>query len=176
MKTQHLKPYDILLYRGEGFTSKLVEWGSNSVYSHVAVVVDAEIFLGIESNTGHQSGVRAMDLRKFPDDRVDVFRVKAECNFDGNKVISFLVDCLGADYDWLGVCSLAILKGISFLTGFKKFQNYNAFQKEKDYFCSELVYRAFQEGGLDIVPQVSQAEVTSPGDIAQSGCLEKVAA
>lgn len=174
MKIELLKTHDILLYRGNSLTSRIIQWGSKSVYSHIAVVIDPAIFLGIESNTGHHAGVRAMDLRKFDADRVDAFRIKPQFPFDGQKVVSFLVSGLGSGYDWMGVTSLAAMKGLSFLTGFKKFQNYNAFQKEKDYFCSELVYEAFQAGGLDIVPQISQAEITSPGDIARSERLDKV--
>lgn len=174
MNTQFLKPYDILLYRGKGFTSWLIEVGTKSAYSHVAVVIDPGIFIGIESNTGHQSGVRAMDLRKANDKEVDVFRVKAENSFDGGKVLSFLVAHLGAGYDYLGVGWLGVLKAASWVTG-GKFQGHNAFQIDKDYFCSELVYQAFKEGGLDIVPQVPDADITSPGDIAKSAVLDKIA-
>ena len=173
MKTDHLKACDILLYRGTGFTSWLIQAGSKSAYSHVAVVVDPEIFLSIESNTGHQSGVRAMDLRKADAQKVDVFRVKDSSRFAADQVISFLVGHLGAQYDWTGVISLGALKAVSFVTG-GKFQKHNQFQKEKDYFCSELVYEAFKEGGLDIVPQIGDAEITSPGDIARSPLITKV--
>jgi len=58
MKTDHLTPCDILRYKGTGFTSHLIQWGTKSPYSQVAVVVEPRIFLAIESNTGHQSGVR----------------------------------------------------------------------------------------------------------------------
>ena len=50
----------------------------------------------------------------------------------------------------------------------------NKWQKDRDYFCSELCYKAFQSGGLDIVPQVSEADITSPGDIARSEVIQKV--
>ncbi len=173
LNTEKLKAYDILLYRGSGFTSWLIQVSAKSRYSHVAVVVDPKISLGIESNVGHRSGVRAMDLRKAPEDEVDVFRIKPEFAFDGNQVISFLVGHLGAKYDKIGVVWLGVLKAASFVT-FGEFKGHNAFQIQKDYFCSELVYEAFNQAGLDIVPQISEAGVTSPGDIARSKCLEKV--
>ena len=173
MNTSNLKTYDILLYKGKGFTSWLIEVGTKSDYSHVAVVVDPGIYLGIESNTGSQSGVRAMDLRKADQKEVDIFRVKPKFRFDGKKVISFLVDHLGAKYDYLGVAGLGALKVLHVLS-FGAIKVHNDFQREKDYFCSELIYQAFNEGGLDIVPQVSEADVTSPGDIAQSERLQKI--
>jgi hypothetical protein len=175
MRTDFLKPCDILLYKGTGFVSHLIQFGTKSPYSHVAVVVDPAIFLGIESNTGHQAGVRAIDLRKISADQVDVFRIKPAFSFDATKIISFLVEHLGAKFDHLGVTWLGVLKGVSLLTAFK-FQPYNQFQKSKDYFCSELCYEAFHAGGIDIVPEVGQADITSPGDIAKSSRLEKIGA
>jgi len=167
VNTESLKDCDILLYKGEAFTSRLIQWRTKSLYSHVAVVVEPGISLGIESNTGHQSGVRAFDLRKLDPTAVDVFRVKDGLSFDREAVISFLVGRLGAPYDLGGVVWLGTLK----LFGLRA--QANRFQKEKDYFCSELVYEAFNAAGLDIVPQVDQADITSPGDIAESPNLGK---
>jgi uncharacterized protein YycO len=146
----------------------LIQWKTESPYNHVAVVVDPEIHLAIESNTGHQSGVRALDLRKLGKAEIDVFRVQPQFSFSSEKVISFLVGHLGADYDYGGVVWLAALKVLNLK------ERSNRFQKDKDYFCSELSYEAFREGGLDIVPQIGDAEITSPGDIARSPVVEQV--
>lgn len=172
MRTDSLKAHDILLYQGSRFVSRLIQWGTKSPYSHVAVVVDPEIYLGIESNTGSEAGVRALDLRKLEEGVVDIFRVKPEFSFEGREVISFLVARLGAKYDYGGVAGLGVMKLASALTGFKTLTGYNRFQRERDYFCSELVYEAFTAGGLDIVPQIGEAEITSPADIARSPRIE----
>jgi uncharacterized protein YycO len=172
MNTDHLKTCDILLYKGKSFNSKLIQWGTGSEFSHVAVVVDPTKFLAIESNTGHQSGVRALDLRKADETIITTLRIKGEHVFDARKTLSFLVAHLGAKFDTLGVTWLGVLKVFSKIPGVKA--KANKFQKEKDYFCSELCYQAFLEGGLDIVPEVPDAEVTSPGDIANSSRLEVV--
>jgi uncharacterized protein YycO len=174
METSNLQTCDILLYKGSGFTARLIQWGSSSVYSHVAVIVDAGMHLAVESNTGHQSGVRALDLRKLDEKIVDVYRVKNGFEYDADKVISHLVSRLGAKYDWAGVIGLGLMKLASAITGFTLLRGYNEFQKKRDYFCSELVYEAFAEGGLDIVPQVDSADITSPGDIARSPIIESV--
>jgi hypothetical protein len=170
-----LRPCDILLYRGKGFVSGLIQWGTKSPYNHVAVVVDPPILLGIESNTGTAAGVRAMDLRKLFPWEIDVFRIRPGFSVSRDDVISFLVSRLGARFDFAGVTWLGILKALSLLTGFR-YRPYNGFQKEKDYFCSELCYEAFKAGGLDIVPEVGESEVTSPGDIASSAVVEKILA
>ncbi len=173
MKISDLKTCDILLYRNASFSSKLIQWGTKSPYSHVGVVADPAIFLSIEANTGHQSGVRAVDLRQADEDKVDVYRVKEEFAYDSGKVVSCLVAHLGAPFDFWGVIALGVLKVASFMTGFKLFKGYNKFQKDRDYFCSELVYEAFQAGGLDIVPEVDSADITSPGDIAESSRIAR---
>lgn len=173
MELKSLKPYDILLYKGKSFTSWLITVLTTSPYCHVAIVVDPQMHLGIESNTGHQSGVRAFDLRKLDKISVDVFRIKSQYPFDGKKVASYLVNCLGARYDFLGVFFLGLLKLLSLLTlGSLKF--HNEFQRQKDYFCSELCYDAFMAGGLDLVPQIGEADITSPCDIAESPLVEKI--
>ncbi len=173
MKTEHLKNCDILLYKGRTFSSRLIQFGTSSKYSHVAVVVHPKMNLAIESNVGHQDGVRALDLRKLDGSTVDVFRIKSGFKFEAEKVISFLVARLGARFDWLGVTWLGVLKAASLLTAFR-FKPHNEFQRQKDYFCSELCYEAFKEGGLDIVPQIGEAEITSPGDISRSDRLDKI--
>lgn len=166
--SMNLKPCDILLYKGTGWRSRLIQWGTGSPYNHVAVVVDPSSYLGIESNTGHKHGVRRFDLRKLDFKEIDIFRIKAEFRYDATKVVSFLESCLGAGYDWWGVIWLGILKL------FRCTAKANKFQKEHDYFCSELCYEAFYHGGLDIVPQVDSADITSPADIARSERLDKV--
>jgi len=168
MNTTDLKVCDILLYKGTGFTSKLIQWGTGSLYSHVAVVVSPAMNLAIESNTGHQAGVKALDLRKLDDAKIDTFRVCPEHSFDPDKTISYLVACLGARFDFAGVTWLGVLKALQL----KKLSN--KWQKDRDYFCSELCYEAFLTGGLDIVPQVDASDVTSPGDIAASERTEKI--
>lgn len=173
MDASFLKSCDILLYKGKDLTSHLIQWGTNSPYNHVAVVVDPAIYLGIESNTGHQSGVRAFDLRTLDEKEIDVFRIKPEFPYNPFQVISYLVAHLGAGYDWGGVIGLGALKALSLVT-FGWYQGYNHFQKDKDYFCSELCYEAFKSGGLDIVPQVGEADITSPGNISQSKLIEKI--
>ena len=130
--------------------------------------------LGIESNVGHQNGVRAFDLRKLEKQSVDVYRIKKGYSFVPEKVISCLVGHLGASFDWIGVTALGLMKAASFLTGFTNLKGYNQFQEKKDYFCSELTYEAFHYAGLDIVPQIGEAETTSPGDIAKSPLVERI--
>ena len=57
-----MNPGDILLFKAEDGISKLIAWGTNSKYSHVAVCVSSEMNLAIEAIAG--GGVRARDIRQ----------------------------------------------------------------------------------------------------------------
>ena len=152
---------DILLFKNTGLMSKIIQWGTNSPYSHVAVCVDAEMNLIIEA----QGMVRAADIRKMTN--YDIFRIKRGHRYNLNTTISFLVSKLNEKYDYAGVIFLGIIK----LFRLKKLAN--KWQKDRDYFCSELVYAAFKAGGLEIVDKES-AGIVSPADIANSTIIEKV--
>ncbi|MCK4463098.1 MAG: hypothetical protein KAU58_02170, partial [Candidatus Omnitrophica bacterium] len=116
-------------------------------------------------------GVRARNIEKIKEE-YDVYRIKSEFSYNLNNVISYLVNKLNTRYDYFGVFFLGILKILSKI-GLPLKNKANTWQKDRDYFCSELCYEAFHKGGgLDIVPDVEEADITSPGDIAKSNVLE----
>ena len=166
-----MKAGDILLFKAEeGLLSKLIAWGTNSKYSHVAVCVAPELDIAIEAIT--KGGVRARDISQIPH-HYDVYRIKEEYNYDLRKTLAYLVKQLNNRYDYWGVLYLGILKLVAKI--FKKVKaTANKLQKDKDYFCSELCYEAFNFGGLDIVPDIPAADITSPGDIAKSVIIEQI--
>lgn len=168
----NMKSGDILLFKAEKEPlSRLIAWGTNSKYSHVAICVSPEMNLAIEAMT--RGGVRARDIRKI-DTSYDVYRVREGHDYDITGTISYLVGALNSNYDTLGVIFLGILKILAKMCfPVKDFSN--KWQKDRDYFCSELCYEAFWKGGgLDIVPNISAADVTSPGDISKSLVIEHV--
>lgn len=162
---------DILLFRGEKGISRIIAWGTNSKYSHVAICVSPEMGLAIEAMAG--GGVRAMGIRQIKE-RYDVYRVKDGYSYNLSGTISYLVSKLNSKYDYKGVFWLGLLKLMAKIG--RPLKNVaNKWQKDRDYFCSELCYEAFWfGGGLDIVPDVPEADITSPGDIARSLVLEQV--
>ena len=166
-----MKAGDILLFKAEkDWLSKLIAWGTDSKYSHVAVCVAPELDVAIEAMT--KGGVRARDISQISQ-HYDVYRIKEEYDYDLRKTLAYLVKQLNNKYDYRGVLYLGILKLIAKV--FKKVKaTANKLQKDKDYFCSELCYEAFDFGGLDIVPDVLSADITSPGDIAKSLIIEQV--
>ena len=163
---------DILLFKAEkDFLSKIIAWGTNSKYSHVAICVSPEMNLAIEALT--RGGVRARDIRQIPQD-YDVYRVKEGHEYNLAGTISLLVSKLNLRYDYFGVLFLGLLKLMAII-GRPLKNTANKWQKNRDYFCSELCYEAFELGGdLDIVPDVDEADITSPGDIAKSAVVELI--
>jgi len=152
--------------------SKIIAWGTKSPYCHVAICVSPEMNLAIEANTC--GGVRAIDLRNVKRD-VDIYRIKPESQFKLNGVISFLVSQLNNKYDFLGVLFLGLLKLLAII-GRPLKNTANKWQKNRDYFCSELCHKAFLTGGeLDIVPSIEASDIVSPGDIAKSAIVELIA-
>ena len=169
---KNFKSGDIILFKpGGDLFSRIIAWGTKSPYSHVAVCVSPEMNLAIEANT--KGGVRAIDLCRITRE-IDIYRIKDEYSFDLNGMISFLVGKLNNKYDYKGVIFLGIMKLLAFV-GRPLKKATNKWQKTRDYFCSELCYEAFSKGGgIDIVPNVDEADITSPGDIAKSVVIEAV--
>jgi hypothetical protein len=167
-----MKAGDILLFKGERGFSKVIAWGTDSEYSHVAVCVAPEMNLGIEAMAW--KGVRGIDTTKI-NQEYDTYRIKQGNEYDTAKTLSHLVSKLNSRYDYPGVIFLGIIKLLSKI-GKPLKKAANRWQKERDYFCSELCYEAFfKGGGLDIVPQIGDVEITSPGDIAKSPVIERLA-
>ena len=173
----HFKDGDILLCKSAGIIPSLIKWGTGSRYSHVAVIASAKLGLVVEAIP--EGGVRAISVENYKT-QFDLYRVKPAYQFNHSNMVSYLIKMLARKYDYpfklafkLALRKLRLLK----LFGLKMIGNKKAadeLQEDQDYFCSELCYLAFQAGGLDIVPQIGDAETTSPGDIARSPVIEKV--
>ncbi len=168
---------DILLCKSNGIVPSLIKWGTGSLYSHVALIASAQLGLVIEAIP--QGGVRAISVKNYKTP-YDLFRVKPVHPFNTTEVVAYLIKTLARKYDYpLKLAAQLTLRRLRLiqLFGLKTIGNKKAadeLQEDQDYFCSELCYEAFKAGGLDIVSQISDAETTSPGDIARSPVIEKV--
>ena len=91
-----------------------------------------------------------------------------------SDLISYLVNKLNLKYDYKGVIFLGLLKLLAKI-GKPLKEAANKWQIDRDYFCSELCYEAFhQGGGLTIVPDEDKAGIVSPGDISKSPVVEQI--
>ena len=170
---------DILLCNGNDLIARLIKWGTGSEYSHVAVIASAQLGLIIEAIP--EGGVRAISIENYKTP-YDLYRVKNPSSFDHSGVVAYLIRTLARKYDFPSTLKLSwklLLRRIKLvkLVAHKIAEQKEAakqLQDDQDYFCSELVWEAFNQAGLDIVPQIGDAETTSPGDIARSPLIEKV--
>ena len=174
------KDGDILLCKSNGLIPSLIKWGTDSIYSHVAVVASARLGLLIEAIP--EGGVRAIALENYKTS-FDLFRVKETYSFNLSGVISYLIRMLAKKYDFKSTIRLGWklalrrfnLFKLASLKLAKNKQEADTLQEDNDFFCSELCYEAFYlGGGLDIVPKVGDSETVSPGDISKSSVVEMV--
>lgn len=140
----------ILLYKGRGLLSRMVRFQTRSEYSHAAILLDDKV---VEAT--YVKGVAAVSVEKFKC-QVDVFEVATTIGQD-QKIKSFLVSQFGKFYD-LTMC-------VRFFT------RRQATRKTKGrWFCSELVFAAFQAAGIELFKHIEPWEV-SPGLLARSPLL-----
>lgn len=146
------------LHRGTGLVSKAIQWQTRSPYSHASVM--CRNGCGIEAREG--KGVRiTADWLKFkaPGEQVDLFVVDVT-EAQANSIEAFLLEQVGKKYDWTMVAR--------FIT-----RRQESRDSSGKWFCSELVFAAFQQAGVDLLRDTQPWEV-SPGLLGKSPLLRLV--
>lgn len=144
----------ILLFRGRGIISTLIRWQSRGPYSHAAILLpDGQI---VESWQG--SGVRTKRLTDWTD--IDAYLIPEMSRGQWKTAIRYALSQVGKKYDYLGVA---------------RFVTRRPSRDNDKWFCSELVYRALQEAGINLFERIEPWAV-SPAMLAYSPLLEPTAA
>lgn len=138
----------ILLMKGKGIISKMIQWQTRSIYSHAAFLLpDGRI---LESWQG--AGVRIRDYPQGPG--ITTFDVQiSDRRWD--DVLNFAHSQVGRPYDYLAVAR--------FITRENDGEN-------TSWFCSELVFEAFSCAGCQLLERVQSWEV-SPALLSMSPLL-----
>lgn len=146
----------IALHKGKGFIGRCIQWQTRSVYSHASIVFDE---LGGEVVESREfKGVRWLSALE-PGEDADLYRVELTAD-QAQTIRAFLFAQLGKPYDYT-----MVLRFIS---------RRQASRKESGkWFCSELVFAAFQKSGINLLSRVEPWAV-SPGLLALSPLLKKV--
>jgi len=143
----------ILLMRGRGFISSLIRFQTRSEFTHAAILIPTgEI---IEAYQG--DGVRKKRLADWRG--VTGFTVPRATARDWARVIAFMEDEIGAMYDYQSV--------LQFVTRRKETR-----ASQDKWFCSELVFAAFEAAGIDLLERTTAAN-TSPRDLSLSPLLHQ---
>lgn len=148
----------VALHRGTGLISRAIQWQTRSHYSHASVM--CRNGCGIEAREG--KGVRVTaDWLKFKalDEQVDLFTVKVT-EAQADSIEAFLLDQVGKKYDWTMVAR--------FIT-----RRQAARDESGKWFCSELVFAAFQQAGVELLRDTQPWEV-SPGLLGRSPLLRLI--
>ena len=142
----------ILLFRGRGFVSKLIRWQTNGNYSHAAI----QLPTGRLIEAWHKPSKVRLRRRLSDLSNVEAFDVEGMTVEQWQASVEWLQAQIGKNYDFGGV--------LRFLTRWRKPQ-------DDAWFCSELVFQAVKEGGVDLLDRV-QASQVSPTVLSFSPLLK----
>lgn len=146
----------VVLFKGRGFMSRLIEWQTRGEYSHAALLVGETLYESWQS-----AGVRKKEGWGYdPSDKtVSLFQFGHSYE-DESRVTQFLEKQIGKKYDWLAI--------VRFLT-----RTHILPDDKKRWFCSELVFTALASAEIDLFKRTKGWEV-SPDMIKRSGLLAKI--
>lgn len=142
----------ILLFRGQGVISALIRWQTRGAVSHAAILLpDGRV---LEAWQG--DGVRIKTLESWKD--VEAYEIEGATELQWADAIQFAELQVGRGYDYLGI--------IRFIS--------RKYLPENDrWFCSELVYKAFEVAGIKLFERINASEV-SPGLLRVSPKLKPI--
>lgn len=158
-----MKAY-IQLHKGSSIVSRLIKWQTRSQYSHASVwfVAGDDIAGGtvIESVEGH--GVRALPADRFAQDRaegrISVYAIPTLTTTQARAVRDYMTTEIGRKYDWRAVF---------------KFITRRTHGSDDRWFCSELVFAAFQHAGVTLF-NGTEAWAVWPGQLATSTLVRRI--
>lgn len=131
----------VLLFKGRGLVSRLIRWQTNGKYSHAAIQLgDGRII---------EAWHKPAKVRVRPPlkdwSNVEAFTVEGMTEDRWQKATEFLEAQLGKKYDFGGV--------MRFVTRWRK-------KQDDKWFCSELVFQAIKESGVDLLARIECSQVS----------------
>ena len=165
-----MRDIDILLFKGNGWVSKIIKWKTQSAYSHAGLIAWWGERLMVLEAVG--SGVRATpisyNLNKY-EGGIDYYRCTEDISESTRKsMLAFAQKQLGKEYDFKRLIGFFIKLMLN-----KPLQQRESVKVPSTFFCSEYVAEIYEQVGCDLVPERS-SQYTSPDKIACSESLEFV--
>lgn len=151
---------DLLFVKGNCNFSPLIRFFLKSEYTHVTIAVDHDHICEVDL-------YRKMEIMKNPYKEYDLYRLKANLTSDQQaELLHFLQKKVSTSkgYDWWRLVSICV----------KRYFRWNIIIHEQDrYICSEIIDKAFQHIGIDLVEDCVTGDVT-PIDIMKSKHIKYV--
>jgi hypothetical protein len=161
---KEIRAGDVLLFRGQGFLSRVICWVTHGKYSHSALVMPAwhDRLLVMQAEA---TGVEISPASKAVDryaGKVDWWALAEEAHqqLKSEKFLDALLAPVGKPYDFLGVIGLGLLKLLHL-------NKQMPARKPSSYFCSDYVAEVLSKGGIDMGSMVTSNTV--PSDFASCG-------
>ena len=161
---------DILLFQGTSAISRVIRWGSRSVYSHAGFAAwwDGRLLVFQASGRGAEILPMSSAVDAY-DGQVDWFALAEaqRAKVDAQLLVTQAVTLLGRAYAKRGLVDLMwrMVQG-----RFRGLPDPKASPDE--IFCSQYVSYCYRHAGLDLVIGTDDAS-TSPGDLASSPLLAR---
>jgi hypothetical protein len=159
---------DVLLFRGTSALSRVIQWGSRSVYSHAGFAALWGGRVMVFQSTGRGAEVLPLSTAVGSyDGRVDLYRLAegARAAVREEALVAAGIALLGRRYATWPLLGLMWRMAQGRFRGRK-----DAGKDPLEVFCSQYVSHCFRAAGLDLVPDTDDAS-TSPGDLSLSAHL-----
>lgn len=137
-------PY-VALFCGTSLISRMIRWHTRGLWSHAAIVIDGVVY---EAREGRGVIKRRWGTSGYPD-KAWTLRTPVEAlSLEQVEAMKNWLDVqMGSPYDYVQVSR--------FLTRFK----WTRRMSDGKWFCSELVFEAFKQVGVDLFDNVEAFEV-----------------
>jgi hypothetical protein len=151
---------DLLFIKGDCYASPFIRFFLKSDYTHVTIAVDEEHICEVDL-------FKKMEVMKNPYEEFDLYRMKDVLSKkQKEEIIAFLKErCQSSKgYDWWRILSLLLQKYLRFSI---------IIHAPERYICSEIIDKAYQHLGIDLVDNRVTGDVT-PLDLMKSNQLVPV--
>lgn len=165
---ERIRTGDILLFRGRGWLSRFIRWGSDSVYSHAGMAAWWGERLVVLQSAGR--GVEVLPVSRAVHDydgQVDWWSLAPEHEdaLDRGALVGVAITQLGKPYATVGLVELVGRMVVGRFRGTPDPKG-----DPESMFCSQYVSYCYRRAGLDLREDTEDA-CTSPGDLADCGKL-----
>lgn len=153
-----MQPFDIIVYKGNTLTSRIIKWFLKSQYVHVGVLLDEWHIVDIDWR--YHLKIRHLD---YSVDEYEVYRYGGLTDIHKRQMVKFLRQKLNTQYSmWENIRYL-----MSQWFGLKLKDNVQR------YNCSEMIVDMFHYGGIELFDYDSN-KVIMPHALIESEKLTKV--